>query len=58
MLIKMQKGDQFADVHPDEVDNYKLGDWVLMEEKPQEIKRRGRTKSNERITDDNSRDLG
>lgn len=28
-LVKMYKGDLEADVHPLEVDNYKLGDWTL-----------------------------
>ncbi len=27
-LIKMKLGDKFADVHPDEVENYKSGGWV------------------------------
>lgn len=26
-LVKMVKDDKEADVHPDEVENYKLGDW-------------------------------
>ena len=26
--IKMVRGNETADVHPDEVDNYRLGDWV------------------------------
>ena len=30
MLIKMQKGEQFADVHPDEVENYKPAGWTLI----------------------------
>lgn len=57
MLIKMKKGEQFADVHPDEVENFKSGDWVLMEEQP-EAKKRGRAKSNEGKQDNNSRDVG
>ena len=31
-LIKMQKGDKFADVHPDEVANYAAAGWI--ESKP------------------------
>lgn len=27
-LVKMQRGDNFADVHPNEVDNYKKGGWL------------------------------
>lgn len=57
MLIKMKKGEQFADVHPDEVENFKSGDWVLMEEQP-EAKKRGRAKSNEGKQDNNSRAVG
>lgn len=30
-LVKMKKGDKFADVHPNEVENYKVGDWVVYE---------------------------
>lgn len=27
--VKMRRGDKFADVHVDEVDNYKRGGWEL-----------------------------
>lgn len=54
----MQKGDQIAEVHKDEVDNYKTGDWVVMEEKPQEVKRIGRTKSDKGKPDDNTGNVG
>ncbi|HIJ23915.1 MAG TPA: hypothetical protein HPP64_13550 [Gammaproteobacteria bacterium] len=28
-LVRMVKGELSADVHPDEVENFKLGDWVV-----------------------------
>lgn len=31
-LVKMKKGDKFADVHPDEVENFKKGDWAVYEQ--------------------------
>lgn len=35
----MQRGDEFADVHPDEVANWKLHDWAeVADEKPSEGK--------------------
>lgn len=33
MTVKMQKGDKFADVHPDEVENYQLGGYVVADKK-------------------------
>jgi hypothetical protein len=33
-LVKMVRGGKFADVHPSEVENYKLGDWRVAEPEP------------------------
>lgn len=35
-LVKMVRGGQFADVHPNEVENYKLGDWRIAEPDPKQ----------------------
>ena len=32
--VKMTRLDEVADVHPDEVENMKSHDWVIVEEKP------------------------
>lgn len=44
-LVKMVRGGQFADVHPEEVENYKLGDWKIAEnaEKPKTGKSNAKT---------------
>jgi hypothetical protein len=31
MTIKMQNGDRFADVHPDEVENYRAGGFEVVD---------------------------
>mgnify|MGYP001478984844 CR=1 FL=1 len=43
-LVKMVNGDKTADVHPDEVDNYKSGNWVVVEPKKRQ-KRVSKTES-------------
>lgn len=37
-LVKMKRGEQTADVHPDEVENFKRGDWVVYEQPKKTVK--------------------
>lgn len=43
----MQRGDKFADVHPDEVENFSLYGWAIVADEPKPERRKRKAQADE-----------